>query len=310
MLHDREQRALSTLSKLVDVTLPKRSTLRILLSEAFRLSLILVSIIFDPLRSRMRDRLLRTNGSAPASGELEKQNDPPLVLLMVYRAKNVETVTALLRQVTSDADIRLWALDEVAPELAAHTVGSGPGSRFSNLNKLYAAHPIADGSWVVLADDDVLFVKGSLTRIISIMKEAGLSLAQPGQSILGWWTSSFNVARPFLVARDSNYVEQGPLLVLEPQFAKLILPLPDDNDMGWGIEAEWYRVKEGRYRIGIIDECRVVHCARAGVAYPSRPERRSMNERLRKADIDSLYQLQSVNGYWWKWQHAPSWMKP
>jgi hypothetical protein len=291
------------------VTLPKRSSLRILLSEAFRLALIIVSMVIDPLRSILRDRLLRRASSAPESINLALENDPPVLLLMVYRAKNSQLVKALLRQVNSNADVRLWALDEIAPELANQTIGSGPGSRFANLNKLYNAKPIEEGSWVVLADDDVFFVRGSLTRIFSIMKQAGLSLAQPSQSILGWWTSQFNVSRPFLIARDSNYVEQGPLLVADPVFAKLILPLPDENDMGWGIEAEWYRAKEGRYRIGVIDDCRVVHCARAGATYPSGPEMRSMNERLRKAGIDSLYQLQSVNGYWWKWQPTPPWGK-
>jgi hypothetical protein len=264
-------------------------------------------MVVDPLRSRLRDNLLRKASSAPESINSALKNDPPVLLLMVYRTKNAQLVKALLRQVNSNADVRLWALGEIAPELADQTIGSGLGARFSNFNKLYNAKPIQEGSWVVLADDDVLFVRGSLTRTISIMKQAGLSLAQPSQSILGWWTFPFNVARPFLVARDSNYVEQGPLLVADPLFAKLILPLPDENDMGWGIEAEWYRAKEGRYRIGVIDDCRVVHYARAGSTYSYGPETRRMDERFRKAGIDSLYQLQSVNGYWWKWQRTPSW---
>lgn len=307
MILTRERPAHTRFRRLVVVTLPKRSSLRILLSEGFRMALIVLSMAIDPLRKKVRERVLTNASSDSKFNTLNLDNDPPVLLLVVYRARNAQLVKALLRQVNSSADVRLWALDEIAPELAAQTVGTGPGTRFSNLNKLYNAKPVMEGSWVVLADDDVFLVRGSLTRIFSIMKRAGLSLAQPSQSILGWWTSPFNVSRPFLVARDSNYVEQGPLLVVDPTFAKVILPLPDENDMGWGIEAEWYRAKEGRFRFGVIDDCRIVHCARAGTTYPSGPEMRSMNERLRKAGIDSLYQLQSVNGYWWKWQPNPSW---
>jgi hypothetical protein len=114
------------------------------------------------------------------------------------------------------------------------------------------------------------------------------------------------VARPFLVARDTNYVEQGPLLVVDPLFAELILPLPDENDMGWGIEAEWYRAKEGRYRIGVIDDCRVAHWERNATTYPAGPEMKKLHEHLARSDVKSIWQLQSVNGRWWKWQKTPS----
>jgi hypothetical protein len=255
----------------------------------------------------MRENLLRrvAFGSEETSSAL--YSDTPVVLLMVYRRENVRLVKALLRQVPSNADIRLWALDEIAPELASQTVGFGHGTRFSNLNKLHFAKPTAEGSWVVLVDDDVLFVRGNLSRTISVMKRAGLSLAQPSQSIIGWWTSLFNVGRPLLTARDTNYVEQGPLLVVDPSFAELILPFPDEDDMGWGIEAQWYRAKEGRFRIGVIDDCRIVHWTKTATPYAVGPELISMRERVSRAGLDSIWQLQSTNGYWWKWQQSPSW---
>jgi hypothetical protein len=79
--------------------------------------------------------------------------------------------------------------------------------------------------------------------------------------------------------------------------------------MGWGIEAEWYRTKEGRFRTGIIDDCRVVHWGRVADSYPAGPEMKRMHERLAISGIDSIWQLRSVNEYWWKWQQTPSWKK-
>jgi len=32
-----------------------------------------------------------------------------------------------------------------------------------------------------------------------------------------------------------------------------------------------------------------------------------MEERLSKLGIANFWQLQTVNGYWWKWQRSPSW---
>ena len=154
--------------------------------------LIKAAVVADPIRVRFRRRSL--SSAAPSSrGHSSIDGLLPLVVLMVYRLKNVELVDALLGQIDPGADIRLWALDDIAPELATRTLGSGPGLRFDHLNWLYRARPVASDSWVVVADDDVFFVKGDMTTTIEAMRTAGFSLAQPGQSINGWWTSLFTV---------------------------------------------------------------------------------------------------------------------
>ena len=291
------------------MTLSKRSRPGIFLRQVLRKLLIWLSVALEPLRARMRDNALRRVSTASPLVDPVAGDQPPLVVLVIYRARNVRLVKELLRHVDPRADVRLWALDEVAPELSEHTVGSGPGTRFSNLNRLYLARPVNESAWLVVADDDVLFVRGSLAQSIRVMRQAGFSLAQPGQSWLGWWTSLFNVAKPLLVARETDYVEQGPLLIVEPTFVQHVFPLPDKNDMGWGVEAEWYRAKEGRFRVGVIDSCRVVHWDRSATTYPTAPEMVAMKNRLARSGVDSVWQLQRVNGYWWKWQPSPSWVQ-
>ena len=290
---------------LTSVTLPRRSSTDVFFRQAVRHFISLLSISSEPLRSRARATALRK--SAARGVRPPNEAFPPTVVLMVYRARNVPLVQMLLSQIDSRADVRLWALDAIAPELADLTLGSGPGVRFSHLNHLYSSRPIPEGSWVILADDDVFFVQGDLEKMIDMMKRADLSLAQPGQSMLGWWNFFFTVSRPFLHARDANYVEQGPLIVADPSFAKLILPFPENEDMGWGIEAQWYRIKDKRFRIGIIDSCRVIHQDRAARSYQAAPQMRRMQERLLNSGMHSIWQLQSVNARWWRWQSAPSW---
>ena len=287
------------------MTLPRHSSLRVKYRQSLRNLFTVISIVSEPLRSKARSKALAR--VALLKSDQAVKDSPPLLVLMVYRARNVQVVQIFLRQVGSNADVRLWALDEIAPELASQTLGCGPGVRFNHFNSLYRAKPIEPESWVILTDDDVFFIKGSPTTTINMMKRAGFSLAQPGQSILGWWTDLFSIARPLVLARDTNCVEQGPMVFADPSFAALLLPLPEVNDMGWGIEAEWYRMKEGRFRIGIVDECRVVHWGKVANSYPAGPEMAGMHERLSKSGIDSIWQLRSANSYWWKWQRTPPW---
>lgn len=300
---------ITLLVRCAPVTLPNRSPFSVFMRLAFRKILIIASILMEPLRSRIRSHALERHVANSQVTDSMGGEFPKLLILMVYRLRNVRLVQSLLREVSSEADVRLWAFDEIAPELRGQTVGCGPGTRFENFNFLYRSSSVEEGAWVVLADDDALFVKGSLTETIRIMIRAGFSLAQPSQSVMGWWTSLFNVSRPFSFARDTNYVEQGPIVIIESSFAKEILPLPEDKDMGWGIEAEWYKAKQGRFRFGVIDACRVAHWNRNATSYPVGPEMISMQKRLAAVGADSVWQLQTVNGHWWKWQQSPSWKK-
>ncbi len=289
------------------VTLPSVSPKSIALRIGVTKLVYQVSHHLETFRVKVRNTQLKRARSSLSVAHGLPGHAPPLLILMVYRAKNYELVEAFLRHVDTDADVRLWALDQIAPSLSRQTLGCGPGLRFPNLNELYNATPVKEGSWVVVADDDFLFIRGSLVDTINMMKRANLSLAQPGQSLWGWWSALFNVARPFMNARDTNYVEQGPLVIADPLFAQKIFPLPETNDMGWGIEAEWYRMKDENMRMGIVDACRVVHWNQNAESYAVAPEIIRMNERLASSGVDNIWQLQSVNGHWWRWQRTPTW---
>jgi hypothetical protein len=257
----------------------------------------------EPVRSR-----IRTNALACIAAQATRTDPIPVVLLLVYRARNTEFVQLLLKQVPVDTDVRLWALDEITPELKHLTLGSGPGARFNHLNSLYEARSVAEGSWLVVADDDVVFVRGNLDRTIQLMEQAGFALAEPGQSPLGFWTQIYNLGRPFVVASDANLVEIGPLFIANPAFSQEILPFPADDGMGWGTEAYWYRIKQDRYRIGIIDACRMIHLRRSG-AYATAPEMKRLEERLAEANVDNIWRLRTRNERWWRWQPNPPWQE-
>jgi hypothetical protein len=288
------------------VPLPRHAPFVDLLRLLLREALLRVAVLVDPIRSTFRRRSLERATRSPSTSS-SNDASPPLVVLIVYRAKNAHLVRALLGQIDPQADIRLWALDQIDPALAEKTIGCGPGTRFAHLNHLYSAEPITPRSWVVVADDDVFFSKGDMARTIHLMQQSGLSLAQPAQSITGWWSSLFNISRPYLLVRETNYVEQGPIFIADCAMSKEIFPIPEDHSMGWGIEAVWYRIKDGRYRIGIVNDCHMVHWTRAAAGYPTDLETAHMRLRLSSSRVDSIWQLQTDVGAWWSWQRAPSW---
>ena len=60
-----------------------------------------------------------------------------------------------------------------------------------------------------------------------------------------------------------------------------------------GHQANWYRIKEGRYRIGIIDRCSMLHWSKPATDYPTQLEKTRMRQRLRNSQLHSIWQLQS-----------------
>lgn len=260
-------------------------------------------LITDPLRAPLRTRALEQAVQRP-----EKiAPTVPLTLLMVYRRANAELVELMVRQAGPEADVRLWALDTVADGLSAQTVGEGPGRRFENLNRLIASRRLAPGTWVVVADDDALFVRGGLGSLTARMSDAHLDVAQPAHSLRSWWNSPFTIARPGIVARQTDYVEQGPVVVFTPTAVAKVFPLPETDDMGWGIEAEWYALSRRGLRLGIVDESRIIHFQRTASSYDAEGEMARMRERLTAADVESIWSLQRTRRRWW-WWGAPRWL--
>ncbi len=259
-------------------------------------------ILAEPTRRGARRRAL---ARALADASPRPRPAHPVVLLMVYRRANAALVELMARQAGPGADVRLWALDSPAPSLAPRTLGRGPGRRFENLNRLLAARGVAPGSWIVVADDDTFFVRGGLARLMERMETAGFAIGQPAHDLRSWWNSPFTIARPGLVARETAYVEQGPVTVLTPEAQALVLPLPESNDMGWGVEAQWSSLRARGLRLGIVDESRVVHAQRPASAYDPSVERARMRERVAAAGLGSIWEIQRTLARWRASQASP-----
>ena len=216
-------------------------------------------------------------------------------LACVYRSANAPVVRALLRQLPDPTVAALWCLDGEPPEdLRPITTGSGPGTRLRLLNHLVAGLP-GELDALVLADDDVRFAVGDLGRLVEAGLSLQLDLLQPAHLASSWSNWDFVRRRSFTFARQTQFVEQGPLLVLSAHARKVLLPFPADLGMGWGVEARWHEQAQTHgLRLGIVDAVAVEHLSPPGRAYDRRAAESSMHRELAAQGLVSLEELQVV----------------
>jgi GT2 family glycosyltransferase len=149
-----------------------------------------------------------------------------------------------------------------------HTAPPGDRGKFENLNALLAAHPPDGFDWLVVMDDDVALPHGFLDRFLHVAESAGLKLAQPAHRLYSHAAWAITRRRPGVAARETTFVEIGPLTAFHRDTFATLLPFPDLR-MGWGLDAHWAAVaREHGWPIGIVDATPVGHTlAPVGAGY-------------------------------------------
>lgn len=225
-------------------------------------------------------------------------------LVGVYRVRNAERIGSIVCDVVRRGGrVVLWGLDGLAPSLAEWTVGTGPGGKFSLLNRMLEAHPAAAEAWVVCTDDDIELKRGSVGSLAALAAVAGLDLAQPAHSWSSHLSHAFTRRCPSLVLRETRFVEIGPIFVISPGGRPHLLPFPDDG-MGWGLELEWAAASAEGVRLGIVDAVSVKHLEPYARDYDDMDERRRVAEMERRSGR-RLADLMVVISRWPVWRTSP-----
>jgi GT2 family glycosyltransferase len=148
-----------------------------------------------------------------------------------------------------------------------------PGDRgkFENLNLLLADRPVEEYEWVLVVDDDVVLPGGFLDRLLCLAERFDFQLVQPAHRARSHAAWRVTRRRSGAVARQTSFVEIGPVTAFaRPTFATL-LPFPDVR-MGWGLDLHWAALaRRHGWRCGVLDAVAIRHCAApAGDAYSRR----------------------------------------
>ncbi|HEV3069897.1 MAG TPA: hypothetical protein VGY76_00550 [Solirubrobacteraceae bacterium] len=156
-------------------------------------------------------------------------------------------------------------------EVELHTCPAGEEGRFENLNRLLAAYPpSAHGcDWLLTIDDDVTLPRGFLDRLLFLAERLALDLAQPAHRLRSHAAWQVTRRHPGAVARETRFVEIGPVTLFASSTFQTLLPFPSLR-MGWGLDLHWAALARTRgWRLGVLDAVAITHAlAPAASAYP------------------------------------------
>ncbi len=158
-----------------------------------------------------------------------------------------------LGETRHELTVAFGAMGEVAPALREQTrLSEMSEGKFANLNRLAAtANPLA-ADWVLLLDDDVELPARFLDRLICVAEALRLDLAQPALTRASHGAWDVNRRRPAM-ARETNFVEIGPVVLLSRRAWRELTPFPESG-MGWGLCLVWAALaKRQGWRLGIVD---------------------------------------------------------
>jgi hypothetical protein len=235
---------------------------------------------------------------------------PPVTVLSVYRRRLAHVLHSELARMPYARQV-LWALDEPADALAAHTVGSGPGTRTELLNRLWrhTAPTVSSDAIVVVMDDDVTMPPRHMSMFLRACVATGLDLAQPAHVPRSYTSWDFVRQRLFTFVRRTHFVEQGPIISLNERARNACLPLPEELGMGWGLEALWARAATSGLVLGIVDAASMRHLGTVSTAYHRSPQDDIGRKALQDAGFSSYAELQVVSARWQLGQATPEWVR-
>lgn len=244
---------------------------------------------------RMAPRLRRRVPAAPV---------PAFTLLCIYRERYVEQVVELCRSATAaGGSVRLWSLDgSTHPDLAAHTISSGPGDRPALLNELERSAQTGGAHWLVVTDDDVRLDPG-VGELLSMTVNAELDIAQPAHAPASNASFPHTYARPLALARRTEFVEVGPVVVVGPRARPHVFPMDETHLMGLGSELAWMELRSLGIELGIVDCVAVAHLGRIGADYDA-----SLDElRVRIHAAGGPARLRKIHATWYAHRDRPPW---
>jgi hypothetical protein len=140
------------------------------------------------------------------------------------------------------------------------------------INDLIKSEDLERFDYFMICDDDVLLGTRFVDNFIAEQQSLKFALAQPART----WRSITDHAivrrRLFTRARQTNFVEIGPVVSFRRDFLKAVYPFSLESPMGWGYDLTWpITARELDVPIGIIDRVPVDHSLRPpGALYNSR----------------------------------------
>ena len=170
-----------------------------------------------------------------------------------------------------------WAAEKAELRRSRHAVeivAAPPGElgKFENLRALLERHPADGRDWLLIIDDDVALPRGFLDGLLALAERFELELAQPAHRLASHGAWRVTRRRPFSLARETAFVEIGPVTAIHRDAFGTLLPFPPLR-MGWGLDVHWAALAQARgWRIGVVDVLPIAHLAAPAASAYSREQ--------------------------------------
>jgi hypothetical protein len=162
------------------------------------------------------------------------------------------------------------------------TGAAGSRGKFENLNALLDAHPPQQHDWLLVIDDDVALPRHFLDVFLLLTECCDLRVAQPAHRARSHAAWEVTRRRSGCLARQTVYVEIGPVVAFHASTLGVLLPFPPLR-AGWGLDLHWSALaREHGWRQGVVDATPVSHIVRrTASAYDRREAIEEAREFLR-----------------------------
>jgi hypothetical protein len=190
--------------------------------------------------------------------------EPPRRVLVLSSYRRGASLRRAVQELSSErhtVTLALGAVGESDPALRDSTVTARlSGGKFENLNRILdEVQPADEFDWTLVVDDDVVLPARFLDRFVALCGRLGLDLAQPAQTRRSHAAWRVTHRRAASVARETRFVEIGPVTAFGRKPAAELLPFPRLR-FGWGLDLHWAALAgERNWRLGVVDALPVGH---------------------------------------------------
>ncbi|RMX04179.1 hypothetical protein D8I35_15345 [Corticibacter populi] len=158
--------------------------------------------------------------------------------------------------------------------------------KFQVLNRLLQSCRPDDYDLIFFSDDDIVLCRDFVDAYVAWVDDLKFSISQPARTRFSYRDHKFCLQDKGVRARQTNFVEIGPLFCFDRAAAENLLPFDESSPMGWGYDLVW-PVKAAHHGLtmGIVDAVPVDHSYRAqSRTYSSSQSRETMENFLRQSD--------------------------
>jgi hypothetical protein len=196
---------------------------------------------------------------------LEQKNRVSHLITEFSRSQKWTVEQAWVALGASSVPVELW--------IVTSTIERTKVPKFTLLNRLLAQRELNNYEYVILCDDDISVPSGFLDNYLDFVVRYDFALAQPARTIDSFIDHIFVRQLGGIDARQTRFVEIGPLFSVRRDAFRLLFPFDEKSPMGWGYDFFWpCLLSANGLRLGVVDAIPVAHNLRKPVSNYSHSE--------------------------------------